>query len=90
MELPTDYKKLSWQEKRAVREAYISIQGGRCLHCGNMLDDKPRSTPRINWKLFPPDFCKYPVHLHHSHKTGLTIGAVHAYCNAILWHYHGE
>lgn len=32
----------------------------------------------------------YPVHLHHDHKTGLTIGAVHAKCNAVLWQYYGE
>jgi hypothetical protein len=30
------------------------------------------------------------VHLHHSHETGMTIGAVHARCNAVLWQYHGE
>jgi hypothetical protein len=40
--------------------------------------------------LFPELFLKYPVHLHHSHVTGLTIGAVHAYCNAVLWVYHDE
>jgi hypothetical protein len=28
--------------------------------------------------------------LHHCHQTGLTIGAVHAKCNAVLWQYHGE
>ena len=32
----------------------------------------------------------HPIHLHHDHDTDLTIGAVHAYCNAILWEYHNE
>ncbi len=90
MELPCDYTKMSWQEKRLARSIYIGMQGGKCYYCWNNLDDKPKKTPKINWKLFPPNFCKYPVHLHHSHVTGLTIGAVHAYCNAILWQYHGE
>jgi hypothetical protein len=44
----------------------------------------------IDRELFPPGFFNYPVHLHHSHNSGLTIGAVHSYCNAVLWHYHGE
>jgi len=45
---------------------------------------------RIDWDLFPPGFLKNPVHLHHNHDTGMTIGAVHAYCNAVLWQYYGE
>ena len=44
----------------------------------------------ITNSLFPPNFFKWPVHLHHSHDTGMTIGAVHARCNAVLWQYHGE
>jgi hypothetical protein len=44
----------------------------------------------INQILFPKSFFKYPVHLHHCHKTGLTLGAVHHYCNAYLWQYLGE
>jgi hypothetical protein len=46
----------------------------------------------INFSLFPGGigFLKYPIHLHHDHNTGMTIGAVHARCNAILWQYHGE
>ena len=31
---------------------------------------------RVNLSLFPPGFMKHPVHLHHSHQTGMTIGAV--------------
>jgi hypothetical protein len=45
---------------------------------------------KINVDLFPPNFFKWPVHLHHDHRTGMTIGAVHCRCNAVLWQYHGE
>lgn len=51
--------------------------------------EKITSKP-INWKLFPKEFLKNPIHLHHSHDTDMTLGAVHAYCNAVLWQYHGE
>jgi hypothetical protein len=44
----------------------------------------------INWKLFPENFLMYPVHLQHDHNTNLTEGAVHAYCNAVLWQYEGR
>ena len=40
--------------------------------------------------VFPAGFLNYPVHLHHDHDSGQSIGAVHAYCNAILWVHHGE
>lgn len=93
MELPTNYDELHYTERRAVREAYIKQQGGICCHCGASLSDAAatsvKSTP-INKRLFPSNFFKWPVHLHHSHETGMTIGAVHNYCNAILWQYHGE
>jgi hypothetical protein len=44
----------------------------------------------INLRLFPPNFLKYPIHLHHCHDTGMTIGAVHCHCNAVLWQYLGK
>jgi len=44
----------------------------------------------IKKSLFPRGFFGYPIHLHHSHDTGMTIGAVHAHCNAVLWQYEGE
>ena len=91
--LPVMYGGLEWQDRRAVREQYVCEQGGNCMHCNALLaSDPPKSitSKRIDWKLFPPLFLKYPVHLQHSHKTGLTEGAVHAYCNAVLWQYHGR
>ena len=93
MELPANYKSLSWQEKRRVRNQYVALQGDKCMFCKEDLSGDPPASVTgkvINWKLFPVNFLKYPVHLQHCHKTGLTEGAVHAYCNAVLWQYHGR
>jgi hypothetical protein len=91
--LPVDYTKLQPIERRAVREQYIAEQGGKCYYCHDPLDKDPPQRIRdhpINWKMFPPNFLKYPVHLQHDHETNLTEGAVHAYCNAVLWQYEGR
>jgi len=91
--LPVEYDNLSRDEKRLVREQYIKEQKGLCYYCKSALTDEPPKSvldKTIMWRLFPKNFLKYPVHLHHSHDTGLTLGAVHAYCNAVLWQYHGE
>lgn len=88
--LPVDYDKLSPAECRAVREQYVTEQQGLCYYCKTPLDVRPEQTKWIYWKQFPKQFLKYPVHLHHCHTTGNTRGAVHAYCNAVLWQYHGE
>lgn len=93
MELPVNYNELTPQERRSVRQVYITRQKGKCYHChGHLMLDAPEEVleKRIDWDLFPPNFLQWPVHLHHSHETGMTIGAVHAYCNAVLWQYHGE
>lgn len=93
MELPINYEKAEWQERRSAREAYVELQEGKCWYCQCHLNRKPApsvSSKAINWRLFPKNFLKYPVHLHHSHETGMTIGAVHALCNAVLWQYEGE
>jgi hypothetical protein len=92
MELPVDYEELTWQERREVRQQYVREPQGLCWHCKETLSkDAPEKirSMRINWDLFPPQFLKYPIHLQHDHDTGLTEGAVHAYCNAVLWQYHG-
>lgn len=90
MELPLYYDKLNWSERRLCREAYILKQKGLCYHCNTDLNTEPEQDKVINTKLFPDNFFNNPIHLHHNHDTGLTIGAVHAYCNAVLWQYHGE
>lgn len=91
--LPEYYKSLSYIKKRLVVEEYKKIQNFKCYYCGNHLYAEPAfdvQDKKIDWRLFPPNFLKYKNHLHHDHKTGLTIGVVHAYCNAVLWQYHGE
>lgn len=93
MNLPIDYTKLTQQERRLVREEYASLQKGKCNHCGEPLDKVATCeimAKKIDTKAFPPNFFKYPVHLHHCHDTGMTIGSVHCHCNAVLWQYHGE
>lgn len=93
MKLPINYNETHYTERRKVREEYIKLQGGMCYHCGAPLNEKPPANileKRVNIKLFPDSFFESPVHLHHNHDTGMTIGAVHCYCNAVLWQYHGE
>lgn len=92
---PRHYPSMSQSERVRVRAAYVVAQDSRCKHCGAALGgDPPESilSKPINWGLFPRGrgFLSYPIHLHHNHKTGMTIGAVHARCNAVLWQYHGE
>lgn len=92
-DLPVEYSSLSYRERRLVREQYIVEQGGKCHYCGESLDSSPRAdvlAKPLNMRLFPENFLKYPVHLHHCHDSDLTIGAVHAYCNGVLWQYEGE
>ena len=93
MKLPMNYEKANPAERRKVREAYILLQKGKCHHCDGVLTEAPPLEvirKIIDWTLFPPHFLTHPVHLHHSHDDGMTIGAVHAYCNAVLWQYYGE
>jgi hypothetical protein len=91
--LPLRYSKLTPAQRKAVREQYTLEQNGLCYWCKHPLTETaPKSITdnKINWKLFPPQFLKYPVHLQHDHSTDLTEGAVHAICNAVMWQYHGR
>ena len=89
--LPVNYEEIDSQTRREVRLQYIDEQDGKCCHCGSKLTDEPMSKRwTINESLFPKGFFAYPIHLHHNHKTGMTIGAIHSYCNAYLWQYKGE
>ena len=93
MKLPVQYKGLSISDKRLVREEYMKLQNGLCYYCGDLLSEQPKSnitSKKINWKLFTPNFLKYPIHLQHCHRTGWTEGVVHAYCNAVMWQYEGR
>lgn len=87
MKLPRNYNHLNFTDKWIVREEYIKKQSGKCCFCGGSLGKNPRSDSRslkIDMSLFPPNFFVSPIHLHHNHDTGMTIGAVHAHCNAVL------
>jgi len=88
--LPANYNTLAWWEKKEVREQYIKEQKRMCYYCKESLDSgapERISKKEINWGLFPDNFLKYPIHLQHNHDTGLTEGAVHNYCNAVMWQY---
>jgi hypothetical protein len=91
--LPIIYDSLKWYEKKNVREQYIQEQKGKCMYCGcDINEDPPKliTEKYINWDFFPPNFLSNPIHLQHDHNTGLTEGAVHAYCNAVMWQYEGR
>lgn len=91
-DLPVDYAKLQIHERRLVREQYTALQKGLCWYCHAPLNAEPPDhikAKQVNWSMFPPNFLKYPIHLHHHHETGMTIGAVHALCNAVSWCYDG-
>lgn len=92
-DLPVKYHKLTQSEKKSVREQYIAEQKGLCFYCKNKLTENPSESVMnkvVNKRLFPPNFFGNPIHLQHSHDTGLTEGAVHAYCNAVMWEYDGR
>ena len=93
IKLPVDYTKLTYLERRVVRNQYITNQQNKCYYCkGNLNEEVPREIQnrKITPELFPSGFFDHPIHLHHSHDSGMTIGAVHAYCNAVLWEYEDE
>lgn len=92
MELPVNYNNLHYRKRRAVREAYVKVQDGFCCHCKAPLKSSPAmdiAEKPVDASLFPEGFFNWPVHLHHCHETGMTIGATHAHCNAVLWQYYG-
>lgn len=88
--LPVMYAELTPYQRKLVRLQYIKEQGNLCKHCNGSLDLPSTVVLPIAHTLFPLGFFKNPIHLHHCHKTGLTIGAVHAVCNAACWQYLGE
>lgn len=95
MKLPVIYEEIPPHEVRYVRAEYVRLQKGKCYHCKESLAGPPLPAVEakpIDWSHFPrgQGFLRWPVHLHHNKETGLTIGAVHAYCNAVLFQYHKE
>lgn len=93
IKLPVDYTTLTPQARRLVREAYIKLQDNKCFFCQETLS-KPAPQRikdlEIDWSEFPDNFLRYPVHLQHDHLTGMTEGAVHNYCNAVMWQYYNQ
>lgn len=92
-ELPVHYPSLHYTIRKKVRLQYIEEQHGNCYYCGNPLSKNPPesiTSKKINWSKFPDGFLDYPIHLQHNHETGMTEGAVHAYCNAVMWQYNGR
>jgi len=90
MKLPVKYNDYPYTERWKIREEYIKVQKGLCYYCKDELDKEPIKDKEITPSLYPNGFFNHPIHLHHSHVTGLTIGAVHCYCNAVLFEYYGE
>ena len=95
IELPALYDELTQEERREVREEYARRQKGICPFCLQpLLADPPPCIMRLELdrKMFGAnlEFLKWPEHLHHNHRTGLTIGTYHARCNAVLAQYHNE
>lgn len=90
IKLPTRYSKLAGYQRRKVREQYIKLQNGKCMFCNSPLSRDPPEgilANPIHLSLYPPGFLDNPIHLQHDHNTDMTEGAVHAYCNAVLWEY---
>lgn len=91
--LPVDYTKLTFVERKQVREQYIQQQNGLCYYCKKSLYKEAPEFIRnkwIDWDLFPENFLKAPIHLQHNHTTNMTEGTVHNYCNAVMWQYEGR
>jgi len=84
------YSTLNPWERIRKRNEYIKAQNDKCWYCGYDIYGEPPNKPPIDWSLFPENFLKYPIHLQHDHETDWTEGAVHAYCNAVMWQYEGR
>jgi hypothetical protein len=85
--LPVNFKDLHYTERKEVMQQYIEEQKGICYYCKCSLNEPAPIDKKVNWSLFPENFLQYSIHLQHCHKTGMTEGAVHNYCSAVLWQY---
>lgn len=91
MRLPARYDALTPRGRREARRAYSELQGGLCFWCRASLGGPPapdQLARPVDPRLFPRGFFRHPIHLQHDHSTGMTEGAVHAHCNAVMWQYH--
>lgn len=93
MKLPVKYEEISQAQRSLVRMKYIEEQKGLCWFCNLPLSDQPAGyvlTAPLDVSRFPKGFFKHPIHLHHDHDTGWTVGAVHNLCNAVMFQYEGK
>lgn len=93
IQIPIMYNIASVRERRSARIEHRRQQNHKCWYCDANLDDLPPDRildMDLGLHLFPRGFFRNREHLHHDHKTGMSVGAVHSVCNAILWQYHGE
>lgn len=93
MNLPINYNTATIYQRKQARLEYIKLQNNICPFCKmplNQLPSKDVLILSLDASLFPINFLKYPIHLHHDHNTGLTLGAIHAYCNGVLYQYYGQ
>ena len=87
------YHEIPIEKKKYVRKQYMEKQNYKCMYCN---EDILKSALefitklKIDWKLFPPNFLKHPIHLQYSHDTGLTEEVFHNYCNAVMWQYENK
>lgn len=91
--LPMNYERATPLERRDARNAYVQMQNGKCWFCHELLVKQPPeklTELEIDWSRFPEHFMAHPIHLQHDHQTGMTEGAVHAFCNAFLFDYLGR
>lgn len=93
MKKPIKYSLASNYKRAQCKEEYIKEQGGKCWYCDKDLAGEPAKhiqDKAISLWMFSKGFFENPIHLHHDHTTDLTIGAVHARCNAVLWEHFGQ
>jgi hypothetical protein len=91
--LPAEYSKLTPLNRKRVREEYIRLQNNNCMYCNSSLSSPPPASITknpIDKSLYPIGFFSHPVHLQHNHETDMTEGAVHAFCNCMLFEYEGR
>lgn len=86
MELPQNYERISRYKRKLVRDEYIRIQDGNCWFCKGKLNESSLYD-HVSTVEFVKGFYNHPIHLHHDHGTGMTIGAVHAKCNGVSYCY---
>lgn len=88
------YNRMTRKARRKLRMLYVADQLGLCYYCKGPLHLQPPAhvlALKVKWRHGQGEkFLRHPIHLHHCHRTGKTLGAVHAFCNAVLWQFHGE